>query len=282
MDEWQAIDVISSEIDIGDDCGVYPYDSRYLLGTTDMLHRETDFPDELTPYTKGWRSMAVSLSDIAAMGGEPLFSMIAVGLPEFSEEDIHEFTEGALDVCRDNDCIYAGGDMDRHHEETIVSSVIGEASTPIYREGSESGDAVCVTGELGRTALALNKLGSGESETVNELFRFNPRIEQGLSIARHASSMMDISDGLAVSLHQLSEASGNGFSIDSAALPHHEGLESMEDIVFTGDDYELLFTIPRDKIDDITESFEYSVIGECIESGIYMDGDELPKKGYHH
>lgn len=282
MDEWDVLSLLSDKLGISDDCGVVPWGDTNALITTDMLHRKTDFPEGIKPETIGWRAMAVSLSDIAGMGGHPLAMVLAFGSPEFEKEFIERVTDGALKVCDDTGAKYIGGDMDKHDELTLVSTGLGRADSPVMRSGSCVGDSVCITGELGRTALALRYFDEGKHKRANDLFEFDPRVSEGIALSEYATSMMDISDGLAVSLHQLSEASGNGFEVESSELPVIEGVEDLDEAVFTGEDYELLFTIPEDEIDEASRSVDFTVIGECVGSGIKMAGEELEKRGYQH
>ncbi|MDY7083314.1 MAG: thiamine-phosphate kinase, partial [Halobacteria archaeon] len=256
-------------------------DTNALL-TTDMLHDETDLPDGIEPGVVGWRAMAVSLSDIAAMGGAATAGVLAFGAPEFEREFIENVVGGAQEACESVGARYVGGDMDRHDEMTLVSTVLGEAGEPVRRRGANAGDKVCVTGELGRTAVALRLFNEGEDERANDLFTFSPRLPEGRKLAEHATAMMDISDGLAVSLHQMYEAGdGVGFEIESDKLPLVEGANA--DDIFVGEDYELVFTLPRGSVEKAREKVEFTVIGECVEEeSVRMDGEKLEKRGYEH
>lgn len=280
MDEWEALSLISGELGTSDDCAVVPWQESNLLLTTDMIHEETDLPDGVNPEVTGWRSVAVSLSDVAAMGGEPMAAVVAIGTPEFERESLMGVVGGVRDVCRSVGAEYVGGDLDRHSELTIVGSVLGSAQKPVPRGGAEVGDAVCITGELGRTTRALELFGEGDIELGNELFAFDPRVAEGQQIAPYATAMMDISDGLAVTLHQMMEAGDTGFSIRSSDLPIMDEV-SFEDGVFFGEDYELVFTVPEGRLSEL-RGFDYSVVGECVEDGVWIDGEELEKRGFEH
>mgnify|MGYP001773328932 CR=1 FL=1 len=296
MRERDVIKFLSERLPIGDDCAVIPFAKTNLLLTTDMLHRHTDFPEGITPYTIGWRAVAVSLSDIAAMGGRPLGVVIALGAPEFEKSFLEELFEGALACCEACKTQLLGGDTDRHSELTLVTTALGEAPKPVLRSGAHLEELVCVTGDLGRTAVALRLLKEKEYDQANELLRFVPRLREGQALAPLASSMIDISDGLARSLYQLAEASGVGFRIDATAIPFALEVEEIardqdeifEMGLFFGEDFELLFTLPQEKLFEARKSCEFTIIGRVVAhgEGVTMQlGPEripLPDRGYEH
>ncbi len=296
MRERDVIKLLRERLPIGDDCAVIPFKKTNLLLTTDMLHRQTDFPEGMTPYTMGWRAIAVSLSDIAAMGGTPLGVVIALGAPQFEQKFLEEFLDGALACCTACQTTLLGGDTDRHSELTVVTTALGEAHKPVRRSGARVEDLVCVTGDLGRTAAALRLLRERAFEQANELLRFLPRLREGHALAHLASSMIDISDGLARSLYLLSEASHVGFRMDATAIPFAIEVEELardqEELfemgLFFGEDFELLFTLPPEKLWEARQVCELTVIGRVVpeNEGITMQlGPEripLPDRGYEH
>ncbi|MFB6283800.1 MAG: thiamine-phosphate kinase [Halobacteria archaeon] len=280
MKEWNVVRQLEKSLGVGDDCGIIEAGAQAFAVTTDMIHRKTDLPDGVSPKTAGWRAMAVSLSDIAAMGADPHSGVLAIGVPGFDDE-LLKMTDGAREVCMNSGANYVGGDLDQHDEATLVSTVFGTTEDPTYRSGSSRGELVCVTGELGRTCCALKLFEHGETERANELFRFEPRTEQGKQIGEVATSMMDISDGLAVSLHQLKEASGNGFEVESDRVPYVDGVD-FEEAVYFGGDYELLFTVPTEMEEELNPKTGFTVIGECSGEEVSLDGRDLEKRGYQH
>lgn len=296
MRERDVIKFLREKLPIGDDCALIPLKKTNLLLTTDMLHRQTDFPEGMTAYTIGWRAVAVSLSDIAAMGGRPLGVVIALGAPEFDKEFLEELLNGALACCKACQTNLLGGDTDRHSELTIVTTALGEAQKPVLRSGAHIEDLVCVTGDLGRTAAALRLLQAKEYEQANELLRFTPRLAEGQALAPLASSMIDISDGLARSLYQLGAASQVGFKIDATVIPFALEVEELardqdelfEMGLFFGEDFELLFTLPQKGLFEARRVCEFTVIGRVVpaKEGITMQlGPEsivLPDRGYEH
>lgn len=284
MDEREALSLVSNLIPAaGDDAAIVDD----LVITTDMLHEQTDFPAETTRYTAGWRAVGASLSDIAATGAIPVAAVGVYAAPTFEHAQLQAFLEGAQDVCTAVNTTYVGGDLDHHDEFTVVSTAIGRADDPIDRAGASPGDTLVVTGPLGRSAAALS-LFSTDPERANTLFRFQPRIEAGQALAPHATAMMDSSDGLARSLHQLAARSECGFFVEPDAIPIHDTLtdleaEPLDRAITFGEDFELLATVDPNAIDSLqAEIPELTVIGEVTENGIMLGDEPLADRGYTH
>jgi thiamine-monophosphate kinase len=287
MDEFDALAYLTDKLGVSDDCAALdtPEESN-LLVTTDMLHETTDFPDGVTPRVVGWRAAAVSISDVAGSGGRAFAVVAAYGAPGFDEE-LDAFVHGASEVCETVGARYVGGDLDSHEERTVVSSAVGATDDVVTRSGAREGDVAAVTGALGKTAVGLRAFENGDAEHGNELFAFPPRIDEGVALAPYATAMTDLSDGVAVGLHNLAEASAVGFEIERDDLPTLP--EARDDDIFVGEDYELLFTLPRDDIEETREAVEetgtsISVIGEVVGEvkGVRMDGEGLERRGYEH
>ena len=298
MDERAALALLERELEAaGDDAAVVDG----LVITTDMLHERTDFPAGTTRYTAGWRAVGASLSDVAAMGAEATAAVAAYAAPEFDAEELLAFVRGASDVCERVGSEYVGGDLDGHDEFTVTTTAIGSTDDPVYRSGATPGDRVCVTGTLGRSAAALELFERGTRrkdpnalERANDLFRFEPRVAAGRTLAPHATAMMDSSDGLARSLHQLADASDCGFEIGADRIPIDDALlevavtddEALERATTFGEDFELVATLPEDAVETVQSALavDLSVIGTVTarESGITMDGEALEDRGYTH
>ena len=264
-----------------DDCAVIPCGGQLLVATTDMLHETTDFPAGITDWQIGWMSAAVTLSDIASMGATPAILLLAVGLDDPSR--LGEILKGARDCCSEAGGYIAGGDIDHHSELTIVSSGIGLVAPGhiVRRSGARVGDLICVTGVLGRAQAALN----GYREYDKALMEPRARVREGEVLGRTgATSMMDISDGLSISLYDLLEANSCGYSINREKIPTPAGVPPGEAItlaLYGGGDFELLFTVPRDWV--APAGFSYSVIGTVIrDHSVLLDGIMMERKGYQH
>jgi len=288
MDEREALRLLASDLPhAGDDAAVVGSTAI----TTDMLHESTNFPVGTTRYTAGWRSVGASLSDLAATGADPTAAVAAYADQSFVDSELRAFVDGAKTVCASVGADYVGGDLDNHSEFTVTTTAIGEVDQPVSRSGAEPGDLVCVTGTLGRSAAALALFEQGETDRANELFRFPPRIETGRRLAGTATALMDSSDGLARSLHQLAEASDCGFAINRDSVPIDASVETLdldrwEAGVHFGEDFELVCTVPKAALEAVqTDSpTPLTVIGEVTDAkaGVTVDGDPLADRGYTH
>jgi len=285
-----------------DDCAVLDIGGEdYLLATTDMLHRKTDFPPQMTAIQIGWMSVAVNLSDLASKGARPLGVLMAMGVPPETELDFIEDVIRGMDNCsRKFGTQIIGGDTDSHDELTMAGTALGlvKKELLIRRGGAKPGDFVCVTGYLGTAGaalLSLNMETPASKEILKALFEPVPRINEGMALAGSSSvtSMMDISDGLALSLHDLSKSSGVGFKIYENRLPVLPDVKKLlrkddllEAAVFTGGDFELLFTVAPENLDKARKACHLTVIGEVIEKGVFMERagkvEELKARGYEH
>jgi thiamine-monophosphate kinase len=291
MDERRALRMLAAELPtVGDDAAVV--DGQVL--TTDMLHERTDFPEGTTRYTAGWRAVGASLSDVGAMGARATAAVAVYGAPTFDEAALRSFVRGARDVCEAVGAEYVGGDLDGHDEFTVATTVLGTTDDPVMRSGARPGDVVCVTGTLGRSAAAVRAFERGDADRGNELFRFTPRVDAGLALADHATSMMDSSDGIARSLHQLAEASDCGFAVEWDRLPvapsvdaaSEDETDRREMAAFFGEDFELVCTVPASAVDEVqhVSPVEVTTVGRATppEDGVTADGEPLPDEGFTH
>lgn len=283
-----------------DDCAVIDAGDRYLVATTDMLHRQTDFPDIMTHWQMGWMSVAVNLSDVAAMGAEPAGVLIAAGLPP--EADLYfidELFSGFGDCAAYYGTRILGGDTDSHQELTITGCALGfvEKDLVLRRRGAHVGDLLCTTGKLGGAGAGLRawKQGDLQSEFIVKLLEPEPRLKEGRALAksRAVTAMMDNSDGLALSLSDLAEVSQVGFVVCEDSLPIAPGIEEMvghegavEMVMSAGGDFELVFTAKPEGLEAAKKAGEVTVIGEVVEEGIWMEraGEKrrIEARGYEH
>ena len=289
MDERSALRRLAAALPAaGDDAAVVDG----LVVTTDMLHEATDFPEGTTRYTAGWRSVGASLSDVAAMGAAATAAVAAYAAPAFDPDELDAFLDGAVAVCEAVGAEYVGGDLDTAGEFTVATTAVGRTDAPVQRTGATSGEAVCVTGALGRTAAGLRAFDAGEIDRGNDLFRFPPRVDAGVALAPFATAMMDSSDGLSRSLHQLAAASGVGVDVDRAAVPVHDAVadyaagdaDRWRMAATVGEDFELVCTLPHDAVAAARDALgvDLHVIGEVTDDGVTADGDPLADEGYTH
>jgi thiamine-monophosphate kinase len=248
-------------IGVGDDGAVLaPPASRDLVAVTDTLVESVHFPRDSPAASVGHRAFAVNLSDLAAMGAEPAWALLALTLPRPEEEWLTQFARAAGDLCRRHGVALVGGDTTRG-PLTITVTLIGivPIGVALQRRGGQPGDAIFVTGSPGDAAAGLaleqSRLHVGDAmsaQILRDRFLFpTPRCEVGMALRGLASACIDVSDGLGGDLEKLCAASGCGAEVDAAALPISQSLlgavgrEAAREYALTGgDDYELLFTVP--------------------------------------
>jgi thiamine-monophosphate kinase len=284
LDERDAKQLVREVIGLEhtlDDCAVIPCSDDMLVATTDMLHETTDFPPGITDWQIGWMCAAVTLSDIAAMGSRPGIILLAIGLDRGSR--LRNILEGAKACCTATGAVLVGGDLDAHKELTIVSSGIGftQNGKVVRRHGSHPGDRICVTGVLGRAQAALE----GISRYRQYLLQPIPKVKEGMLLADvGVTAMMDISDGLVLSLYDLLDANIYGYSVNSSLLPRLEGVpleRSREFSLYGGGDLELIFTCHPERLPLL--GMKYLEIGEVIrEHKVLVDDEIAPYRGYLH
>ena len=252
-------------IGVGDDGAVLiPPASRELVAVTDSLVEGVHFPRGSPPASVGHRAFAVNLSDIAAMGAEPAWALLALTIPESDESWLGEFARAAGDLCRRHGVALIGGDTTRG-PLSITVTIIGivPIGVALERKGGQPGDAVFVTGSPGDSAAGLaleqNRLHVADrmaAQILRDRFLFpTPRCEVGVALRGLASACIDVSDGLGGDLEKLCAASGCGAEIDAATLPVSDALinavgrEVAREYALTGgEDYELLFTVPLSRL----------------------------------
>jgi thiamine-monophosphate kinase len=258
-------------IGVGDDGAVLqPPASRELVAVTDSLIEGVHFPVGSAAASVGHRAFAVNLSDIAAMGAEPAWALLALTLPRVDEEWLAQFSRAAGDLCRRHGVALVGGDTTRG-PLAITVTIIGivPIGVALERGGGQPGDAIFVTGSPGDAAagLALEQsrlhvADSMSAQILRDRFLFpTPRCDVGVALRGLASACIDVSDGLGGDLEKLCAASGCGAEVDAAALPISEplaqavGRELAREYALTGgDDYELLFTVPLARLGAMTHA----------------------------
>lgn len=249
-----------TDLAVGDDAALLsPRPGMQLVLSTDMLVAGTHFFANTDPHDLGWKTLAVNVSDIAAMGAEPRWALLAMALPAADETWVAAFARGLFECADAFGVDLIGGDTTRG-PITLSVTIAGEVptNTAITRAGARAGDDIWITGHPGRAALGLAHLrgeavlhGQPAAECLAALHRPQPRPAAGLALRGTASAMLDVSDGLLGDLRHILERSGVGAIVDIAALPledlHAAGADAAlarRCLLSGGDDYELLFTAP--------------------------------------
>jgi thiamine-monophosphate kinase len=287
---------------IADDCAILRLSTGYeLLVTTDLCVEDVHFRQAWHPaVVVGHRCLARGLSDIAAMGGEPLACFLSLGFPEdLSQAWANNFLRGLLRLAKGFRIQLAGGDISAAPKITADIVVTGQVpkGKAILRSGARPGDRIYVTGSLGASAATLKQLFTGKKlkpERSNPHFYPMPRIQVGSWLLKNrvASAMIDISDGISVDLAHICEESGVAAIVTANKLPIGKGAD-LHLALHGGEDYELLFTAPkRTKVPSQVAGVDITEIGEIrnrrdYSSAIQILGDNgkvrpLPQRGWQH
>jgi thiamine-monophosphate kinase len=248
----------------GDDAAVVARSKHDVLLTTDALVEGVHFRRGwLSARELGARAFEVAASDVAAMGGTVRAVLLAVAAPrDLPVDDLRDIVRGVQRRARRAGGALVGGNLASARELALTVSVLGDApARPLLRSGARAGDGLFVTGRLGGAAFGLRLLAGARSlrggETARRCWRrpvARLRAGRTLATAGIATAMMDLSDGLLVDAGRLARASDTGLAIDATALPLAAALRGLaprdaRDLALRGgEDYELLFTVPRARL----------------------------------
>lgn len=287
---------------IGDDCALLQPPADGLLATSvDTLVGDRHFPADADPAAIAARALRVNLSDLAAMNARPLWFTLALTLPESDADWLREFSRGLFETAELFGISLVGGDTTRG-PLSITVQVTGSTKLPLRRQGAAAGDAIYVSGPLGAAAAALplvlgQKLASdNDRKTAERAYYFpEPQLAAAAAIAPLASSALDISDGLLADLGHICELSRVSADIDLHALPvapiarKLAGEGALELAACGGDDYQLCFTVPEERIPELEPlGLDVVRIGTIIEGSgevrCWLDGERwFPESaGYQH
>jgi thiamine-monophosphate kinase len=260
----------------GDDCALFRIAPGLELATSkDLLLEGRHFFPDVDAFTLGHKSLAVNLSDLAAMGAKPIACLLGLALPSFDESWVARFADGFYALADQHGCALIGGDTTRsEHGIAISVTVIGEINPTqaMRRNAAKVGDDIWVSGQLGAADVAYRILaGSLKDDSSQGLFGLegsllaqtraslecpNPRVFLGRRLAAHTHAAIDISDGLLQDLGHILQASGVGARIDELLLPVHPALAQLSQadrrhaVLAGGDVYELCLTAAEDQRDN--------------------------------
>ena len=301
---------------IGDDCAVMPFNEReVMLITTDMLIEKQHFlPDKISPFELGYKSLAVNLSDIAAMGGYPVSAFLSIGVPpETTLEWLDEFFKGIKHLSDTSKTLLLGGDTTKVNRSIAINiTVIGRCQKHLLkkRSGASAGDVIVVTGYVGDSGGALQAMNEDHAVTgdIQNLMHHHhmpkPHLVEAniLSSYREVTSMLDVSDGIYSDIHHIMDKSGVGAKIFVDQLPvspafqrtSHKHNWNADEIALTGgEDYCLLATIRKQSLQKVKEVYESLLnrplyeIGEITNTGVLelFKNDQkvtISKTGFDH
>lgn len=287
---------------IGDDCAIIPQkDGLDTLVSTDMLVEGVHFLlDDITPWQLGWKSAAVNISDIAAMGGTPTASFLSFALPgTLPREWVDSFLDGYMTLSSEYGVPLLGGDTTSSECGLCISvTVLGTCHSGCAKKRSmaQVGDLVCVTGCLGDSAGGLKAVldgverDDGVCRLLERHYRPRPRVSEGLALSAcpDVHAMMDISDGIGSDIRHILEESGVGAVVDVDSIPVSEDLRAfcrvvgqdvLDPAISGGEDYELLFTADPGAAIPVP----HYVIGRIVPgSGIVWKGSDKEFFGFRH
>jgi thiamine-monophosphate kinase len=274
------------ELWAGDDTAIIATGRRTLF-TTDVIVEGVDFDlSYCTGFDVGWKSLAVNVSDVAAMGGVPRRAVVALSMaPETPMNEVTGLLDG-LDACARAYAVgIVGGDVSGADRMSVSVALTGDVDTPVLRSGARPGDEICVTGTLGGAAaglFALQRKLEGHNAAIDRLIarqlRPKPRLPESRRLLG-ASAMIDVSDGLALDLSRVMAASGTGCEVELGLLPVDPDLLALDGgtdpvalALGGGEDYELLCTIDPSDLDATVAALSGSLTG-LTRIGVVTEGE---------
>ena len=292
---------------IGDDAAVLAVHGHVAV-TVDTLVPGVHFPDGMAPHLLGYRLLAVNLSDLAAMGASPRWCTLALTLPSADERWLEGFSRGLLELAERFGISLVGGNLSRG-PLSLTLQLMGTVSPKhmLTRSGGHVGDDIYVTGTLGDSSAGITLIterkaapeGSAAAALKERFFRPVPRIGAGLALGPLATAAIDVSDGLLADLGHVCAASACGATIDVERVPLSGELlslfppqEALAHALGGGDDYELCFTAPPSRAEEIEAALEAAAtpvrrIGQLVAGQTvvcWRDGEPFvpPVRGYRH
>ncbi|WP_347453369.1 thiamine-phosphate kinase [Acinetobacter thermotolerans] len=286
----------SVDLGVGDDSALLtPPPQQQLVICADTLVAGRHFPLDTNPHAIGWKSVAVNLSDLAAMGATPHSILLALSLPQIDHDWLKAFSQGLYDCCDQFGVSLIGGDTTQSPHLTITVTALGwlETGKAVPRTGAKVGDLICVSGTIGDAAFALQNLGHPLQKRLDYP---TPRCQLGTTLKGLANSMIDVSDGLAQDLGHILKGSDVGATLELEKLPLSPALQDLNHekqwqyALAGGDDYELCFTISPQHYAQLLEQqpdINITRIGTITENktlSFQYYGDEvmLNLNGYQH
>ncbi|MEE9254599.1 MAG: thiamine-phosphate kinase [Pseudomonadales bacterium] len=318
MDEFALIDAFIEAFEVeapaelvlgpGDDCALLEVgEGEELCVSVDSLVADTHFPAKAPAALVGYRALAVSLSDLAAMGAKPLAFLVGLSAQDIDEDWIGELARGMTRLASPLGVSVAGGNLARGPLNLTVT-VLGSVprSRALRRSGARPGDQVFVSGCLGEARLGLQRardyrdsdldalLGAAQGTSLHLLRRYflpAPRLELGRRLRGLATAAIDLSDGILADLRHICRASKVGARLELARLPLGPGVGL--EAASAGDDYELCFTAPAQRAPDLVAlssalGIDITLVGAVVEGAaitcLNADGEcvDVEQAGFRH
>lgn len=287
--------IIANSKDITpDDTAITNFNDTNLISTCDMLIQSRHFPDNMSYFDMGFKSVTVNVSDLAAMGAEPLGFLLSIAIPkDLGVDSFKQIIDGVLKACEFYEIPLIGGDTNEASEIIINGTALGTADNPLMKDTYNKGDLIAITGNIGLAALGF------ELETLDNIYTkkaLKPlaRLKEGLILKDYATSATDITDGIASELYTIKK-DDFGFMIYEEMLDITDeyksaaeklNLDYLDLILHVGEDFELLFTISKDNLEKLP--IDCIVIGEVTDSDVVEltleNGfvERIRNEGYEH
>ena len=277
---------------VPDDSAIVNFDNNNLISTCDMLIESKHFPENMSYYQMGFKSVTVNVSDLAAMGADALAFLLSIALPrELKLSDFKEIISGVTDACKYYNIPLVGGDTNEASEIIISGTALGLCDNPLMKDTYKKGDLICLTGDIGLAALGFHL--NGDNIYTDKALNPKARLKEGIILKNKGiTSATDITDGLASELYEIKKENFGfliyedrlGISDEYKKISENLNLNYLDLILHVGEDFELLFTMDKDTDLDIS----YKIIGEVNGTGKVelklSDGKitEIQNKGYNH
>jgi len=271
------------------DAAYVRFGKDFLVLTCDTVNEMCDFPPQMLPEEFGHLALAVTLSDLAACGANPLFFLNSITLRTPDTMLVRRIFRGMKKLAKRIGIKIVGGDIDRSNVLSITGFAVGHTSKIITRSGAKPGEKVYITDVTGKAELSIRELKKGKGRNnipfPDKVFCPEPRIQEGIAISKIASTLTDISDSLAISLHNISKSSGVAIELDISKInldPLEKFVNKQEALnlfLYGGGDYELLFTAKESDI-----GFEIGEVtrGESVYLNINGRKRHIKFLGYSH
>jgi thiamine-monophosphate kinase len=276
---------------LDDDCAYMRVGRTFIALTVDSISESTHVPKRSSPEDIGWYASAVSLSDLASSGAEPVCLLLSVVAPWDKRGSIPSIVKGAMECASAHSTRILGGDTKQGESLVLTSVGVGRTSKPVTRSGARPGDSIYVTGRMGGCAAGFleDRYASGRKRVL----RIRPRTNLASLVRSRASACIDLSDGLVTSLYHIARASGCGMMVDLSQVPlerrftwltrKFDDKERIAVAANFGGDYELLFTSSA-RVSQLERGVRITKIGRVVrdEGVVDMGGQLIRDEGYEH
>ena len=287
--------IANSKDIVPDDTAITGFHNDNLISTCDLLIQSRHFPQEMSYFDMGFKAVTVNVSDLAAMGAEPLGFLLAIAIPADLKLDyFKEIINGVLEACEFYSIPLIGGDTNEASEIIISGTALGLCDRPLMKNTANEGDLIAITGNIGHAALGFH-LKDFNNVYTKKALKPMARIKEGIKIRdAGATSATDITDGLASELYEMRHAN-IGFRIYEESLNISDeyrklceklDLNYLDLVLHVGEDFELVFTIPEDNLKNL--DIDYKIIGEVTGTGkieiVLENGicEKIENRGYEH